>query len=92
MRTISPIGIRPTGQSAPVRACVVFDGGARAVFRLSGTGTEGATLRAYLEAFEPDPARHGLDPQAVLAPVIAAANEIAGINERTGRTAPDVVT
>ena len=47
---------------------VVFDGGARAVFRLSGTGTEGATLRAYLEAFEPDPARHGLDPQAVLAP------------------------
>ena len=43
-------------------------------------------------AFEPDPARHGLDTQAVLAPVIAAANEIAGINDRTGHTAPDVMT
>lgn len=84
----------PTDGSVSARqgVRVVFDGGARAVFRLSGTGTEGATLRAYLEAFEPDPARHGLDPQAVLAPVIAAANEIAGIHDRTGRTAPDVVT
>ena len=84
----------PTDGSVSARqgVRVVFDGGARAVFRLSGTGTEGATVRAYLEAFEPDPARHGLDPQAVLAPVIAAANEIAGINDRTGRTAPDVVT
>ena len=84
----------PTDGSVSARqgVRVVFDGGARAVFRLSGTGTEGATLRAYLEAFEPDPARHGLDPQAVLAPVIAAANEIAGIHDRTGRAEPDVVT
>jgi phosphoglucomutase len=71
---------------------VFFTSGERAVFRLSGTGTEGATLRVYLEAFEPDPARHALDPQAVLAKVIAAADAIAGIRERTGRTAPDVVT
>ena len=71
---------------------VFFTTGERAVFRLSGTGTEGATLRVYLEAFEPDPARHDLDPQAVLAGVIAAADAIAGIRERTGRTAPDVVT
>jgi len=71
---------------------VMFENGARAVFRLSGTGTEGATLRAYLEAFEPDPSRHGQDSQEVLADVIAAADEIAGIRQRTGRTAPDVVT
>jgi len=71
---------------------VMFDGGARAVFRLSGTGTEGATLRVYLETFEPDPARHHLDPQHTLAPVIAAADAIAGIAERTGRSGPDVIT
>lgn len=70
----------------------IFDNGARAVFRLSGTGTEGATLRVYLEMFEPDPARHGLDPQEVLAPVIAAADKLAGIGDRTGRQTPDVIT
>jgi phosphoglucomutase len=71
---------------------VQFDSGARAVFRLSGTGTVGATLRVYVETFEPDPARHDLDPQDALASVIAAASAIAGIRERTGRAAPDVVT
>jgi phosphoglucomutase len=71
---------------------VFFKSGERAVFRLSGTGTEGATLRVYLEAFEPDPAKHALDPQKVLTSVIAAADAIAGIKERTGRDAPDVVT
>ncbi len=71
---------------------IAFKDGARAVFRLSATGTEGATLRVYLERFEPDPARHDLDPQAALAPVIAAADAIAGICTRTGRDAPDVRT
>ncbi|QFU16750.1 alpha-D-glucose phosphate-specific phosphoglucomutase [Microvirga thermotolerans] len=71
---------------------VLFENGARAVFRLSGTGTEGATLRVYLETFEPDPSKHARDPQEVLAGVIAAADAIAGIRQRTGRTAPDVVT
>ncbi|MBZ6078761.1 alpha-D-glucose phosphate-specific phosphoglucomutase [Microvirga puerhi] len=71
---------------------VLFANDARAVFRLSGTGTEGATLRVYLETFEPDPSRHDQDPQDVLADVIAAADAIAGIRERTGRTAPDVIT
>jgi phosphoglucomutase len=70
----------------------MFDNGARAVFRLSGTGTDGATLRVYLEVFEPDPTRHSFDPQEVLAPVIAAADVLAGIGERTGRRAPNVVT
>jgi phosphoglucomutase len=71
---------------------VFFDNGARAVFRLSGTGTEGATLRVYLETFEPDVERHGLDPQIELKSVIEAASAIAGIRELTGRTDPDVIT
>jgi phosphoglucomutase len=71
---------------------VVFGEEARAVFRLSGTGTEGATLRVYLERHEPDPARQAQEPQAALADVIAAARSIAGIEEHTRRTEPDVVT
>lgn len=67
-----------------------FEGGARAVLRLSGTGTQGATLRLYMERF--DPAEHGHDAQSALAPVIAAVEALAGIAARTGRTAPDVVT
>ncbi|MBU8543657.1 MULTISPECIES: alpha-D-glucose phosphate-specific phosphoglucomutase [Roseomonadaceae] len=71
---------------------VLFAEDARAVFRLSGTGTVGATLRVYLERFEPDVARHDAETQAVLAPVIAAAGEIAGIARHTGRDAPSVIT
>ena len=67
-----------------------FRGGARVVLRLSGTGTEGATLRVYLERFEA--ADFGLDPQAALAPVIAAVDQLAGIGKRTGRQGPDVIT
>lgn len=67
-----------------------FEGGARVVMRLSGTGTEGATLRVYLERF--DARDFGQDPQEALAPVIAATEALAGISERTGRQAPDVIT
>lgn len=69
-----------------------FAGGATAVFRLSGTGTEGATLRVYLQQYEADPAKHGQDPQDALSEVIAAADAIAEISQRTGRAAPDVRT
>jgi phosphoglucomutase len=69
-----------------------FQGGGRAVFRLSGTGTVGATLRVYLEAVETDPARMDQDPQMALAAIIRAADEIAGIRAQTGRAAPDVIT
>ena len=69
-----------------------FSGGSRIVLRLSGTGTEGATLRLYLERFEPDPSRHDIDPQVALAGLIQAAEEIAQIKARSGRQAPDVVT
>ena len=71
---------------------IFFRENARAVFRLSGTGTVGATLRVYLERFEEDPAKHGLEPQEALAAVIAAAGDIAEIARRLGRDAPDVRT
>ncbi|MDA8230699.1 MAG: alpha-D-glucose phosphate-specific phosphoglucomutase [Magnetospirillum sp.] len=71
---------------------VVFTDGSRIVYRLSGTGTEGATLRVYIERYEPDAARHHLDPQAALADLIALARELAEIEARTGRTEPSVIT
>ncbi|MEI2301364.1 alpha-D-glucose phosphate-specific phosphoglucomutase [Ensifer sp. MJa1] len=71
---------------------ILFEGGSRVVFRLSGTGTSGATLRVYIERFEPDAARHGIDTQEALADLIAVADEIAGIKTRTGRTEPSVIT
>jgi phosphoglucomutase len=71
---------------------ILFVDGARIVFRLSGTGTEGATLRVYLESLEPDPARHGIETQAALAPLAAIAGRLADIERRLGRTTPSVVT
>ena len=71
---------------------IFFEEDARAVFRLSGTGTVGATLRVYLERYEEGSGELGLDPQEALAPVIAAAEEIAGIRARLGRDGPDVRT
>ncbi len=71
---------------------VMFEGGSRVVFRLSGTGTSGATLRVYVERYEPDKARHDLDTQEALADLIAAADDIAGIKSHTGRNAPSVIT
>jgi phosphoglucomutase len=69
-----------------------FKDGSRIVYRLSGTGTEGATLRVYIEAYEPDPAKHDLDTQQALAELISIANSLAGIRERTGRNEPTVIT
>ena len=71
---------------------ILFSNGARIVYRLSGTGTEGATLRVYLEAFEPDPARQDLETADVLAHLVRLAGDLAEIEQRTGRTKPDVVT
>ena len=84
----------PTDGSVSTRQGIriAFDNGSRAVFRLSGTGTEGATLRLYVEIFEADPDRQDLDPQMVLAGVLEAANALAGIERRTGRDTPDVIT
>ena len=71
---------------------ILFTDGSRIVFRLSGTGTEGATLRIYLEAFEPDTTKHYLDAQVALAEMIQIALQISQLVERTGRTAPTVIT
>lgn len=71
---------------------ILFEGGSRIVFRLSGTGTSGATLRVYLERFEPDAAHHGMETQIALAGLIEAADGIAQIRSRTGRDKPSVIT
>lgn len=69
-----------------------FSEGSRIVFRLSGTGTQGATLRVYLERFEADLARHEQDTQEALADLIAIADDMAGIRRFTGREFPTVIT
>ena len=69
-----------------------FDGGQRVVFRLSGTGTDGATIRIYLEALRTDPDHLALDPADVLTPVAQAAGELSRLAALTGRTSPDVIT
>jgi phosphoglucomutase len=69
-----------------------FDNGSRIIFRLSGTGTVGATLRIYLERFEPDASKHNQDAQIALAELINLAERFCEIKQRTGRTEPDVVT
>ena len=69
-----------------------FNDGSRVVFRLSGTGTVGATLRVYLESYEPDPQRQNLDPQTALTTLISIAEQLANIRVVTGRDTPDVIT
>lgn len=71
---------------------VFFEGGSRVVYRLSGTGTAGATLRVYIERFVADPARHDLDTQDTLADLIEISRVLPDIAGRTGRTAPSVIT
>ena len=71
---------------------ILFVDGSRIVFRLSGTGTEGATLRIYLESYEPDVSKHHLDAQQALATLISIALEISELRQRTGRERPTVIT
>ncbi|MCE2914972.1 MAG: alpha-D-glucose phosphate-specific phosphoglucomutase [Rubrivivax sp.] len=69
-----------------------FADGSRIVYRLSGTGTSGATLRVYIERFEPDASLHDQETQAALADLVGLADRLAGIRERTGRQTPSVIT
>jgi phosphoglucomutase len=69
-----------------------FADGSRLIFRLSGTGTKGATLRIYVESYEQDSSKHDKDPQEALATLISLAEEIAQIRKFTGREAPTVIT
>lgn len=71
---------------------ILFEGGSRIVFRLSGTGTSGATLRLYVERYEPDASRHGIETQGALADLIAAAEDVAEIKRYTGMNEPTVIT
>lgn len=81
-------GSRSTGQGIRV----VFAGGARAVFRLSGTGTQGATIRIYLEQLETAADRLQMTPEDVLGDVRRAALSLSDLTNKTGRTDPDVIT
>jgi phosphoglucomutase len=69
-----------------------FESGSRIVYRLSGTGTEGATLRVYIESYERDPTRQALDTQVALERLIALSRDVALIERYTGRSSPSVVT
>jgi phosphoglucomutase len=71
---------------------ILFEGGSRIVFRLSGTGTSGATLRLYVERYVPNASRHGIETQEALADLIAAAEEVAEIKRYTGMDVPTVIT
>ena len=71
---------------------IVYDSGSRIIYRLSGTGTAGATLRVYIEKYEADTAKHGIETQVALAELINQANVLASIESFTGRSAPTVIT
>jgi phosphoglucomutase len=71
---------------------IIMTDGSRIVFRLSGTGTEGATIRLYLERYEADPARHNLETQQALSGLVAIADGVSELRQRTGRQQPSVIT
>ena len=71
---------------------VLFTDGSRIVYRLSGTGTVGATIRMYIEQYQADPSQHGQDTQSALAELIRIAYQIADITALTGRATPNVIT
>ncbi len=69
-----------------------FAGGSRIIYRLSGTGTEGATLRVYLESYETDPKKQRQITSDVMVPLVSIAQELAQIAQKTGRSQPTVIT
>jgi len=71
---------------------ILFEDGSRIIFRLSGTGTSGATIRVYLESYEADSNQHGKDAQDALAAMIVAAGEVSQLQQLTGRDKPTVIT
>ena len=71
---------------------LIFENGSRVIYRLSGTGTVGATLRVYIEKYETDNAKQNIETQAALAELITMANSMAEIETKTGRAAPTVIT
>lgn len=81
------------GSESLSQGCVInFENGARAVTRLSGTGTEGATIRLYLEQYADNLSDVKRDVQQVLQPIAEAFYQLTDFNQITGRNAPDVIT
>ena len=70
---------------------IIFEDGSRILYRLSGTGTVGTTVRVYFERYEPDPAKHDQDVREVLKELVDIADRIGEIGRRTERTGPDVI-
>lgn len=70
----------------------LFEDGSRLVFRLSGTGSEGATIRLYIEQYEKDPSKIGRESQEALGPLVEVALKLSKMQEFTGRSAPTVIT
>ena len=71
---------------------ILFEDGSRIVYRLSGTGTAGATLRVYIERYEPDQTRQDRETSDALADLIVLSRDVAGIERHTGRAEPSVIT
>ena len=71
---------------------LLLDDGSRVVLRLSGTGTQGATLRVYLESYVPPSGNLNQDPQQALADLISSIDQLAEIKTRTGMDRPTVIT
>ncbi|VDP45615.1 unnamed protein product [Soboliphyme baturini] len=71
---------------------LIFDDCSRIVFRLSGTGSSGATIRMYIDSYEGDIARHAISAQELLQPLIRIALRISKLQENTGRDKPTVIT
>jgi len=86
--------VDPVDKSVSSRQGVrlLFGDGTRAVFRLSGTGSSGATIRMYLEKYEPDLHHQGEPSASALKPLAEAALNLSKLVEFTGRTAPTVIT
>lgn len=70
----------------------MFEDGSRLIFRLSGTGSEGATIRVYIEQYEKDSSKTGRDSQEALGPLVEVALKLSKMQEFTGRSAPTVIT
>lgn len=71
---------------------VIFENGSRIIYRLSGTGTEGATLRIYLERYEPDIMQHDEPTQDALNDLIELAEQMGEVKKRSGMAMPTVIT
>ncbi|KAI5628247.1 phosphoglucomutase-1, partial [Silurus asotus] len=70
---------------------IIFTDGSRIIFRLSGTGSAGATIRLYIDSYEKDPQKIYQDPQVMLAPLVDIALRVSKLQEKTGRTGPTVI-